>query len=142
MTSVERPVPSADERSEAFWAASARHVLVLARCSKCELIAHPPDLTCPHCRSTEPDFRFVPTEGDGTIRSWTVMRQSFLPGLAKEVPFVLVDVELNVQPDLRLIGRLVDGPDAVLRIGAPVTLTFEDLPGGVSLPAFALGSPR
>ena len=37
------------------------------------------------------------------------MRQSFLPGF--DVPFVLVDVELLVQADLRLIGRLVDGPD-------------------------------
>ena len=40
------------------------------------------------------------------------MRQSFLPGF--DVPFVLVDVELPAQEDLRLIGRLVDGPDAAL----------------------------
>ena len=46
------------------------------------------------------------------------MRQSFLPGF--EVPFVLVDVELGVQEDLRLVGRLIDGPDAPLRLGAPV----------------------
>jgi hypothetical protein len=64
------------------------------------------------------------------------MRQSFLPGF--DVPFVLVDVELLAQADLRLIGRLVDGPDAPLRLGAPVRLVFEDLAPGVAVPAFEL----
>jgi hypothetical protein len=64
------------------------------------------------------------------------MRQSFLPGF--DVPFVLVDVELSAQADLRLIGRLVDGPDASLHLGAPVRLVFEDVAPGVSIPAFEL----
>ena len=51
---------------------------------------------------------------------------------------MLVDVELATQPDLRLIGRLVDGPDATLRLGAPVRLTFEDIGDGVAIPAWAL----
>jgi len=65
-----------------------------------------------------------------------VIRQSFLPGF--DTPFVLVDVELAAQPDVRLIGRLVDGPAAALRLGAPVRLTFEDLAPGISVPAFTL----
>ena len=64
------------------------------------------------------------------------MRQSFLPGL--DVPFVLVDVELFAQVDLRLIGRLIDGPDVPLRAGAFVRLVFEDLMPGVAVPAFEL----
>ncbi len=64
------------------------------------------------------------------------MRQSFLPGF--DVPFVLVDVELSAQEDVRLIGRLVDGPGAPLRQGTSVLLVFEDLTPGVSVPAFAL----
>jgi hypothetical protein len=64
------------------------------------------------------------------------MRQSFLPGF--DVPFVLVDVELSAQPEVRLIGRLVDGPEAPLRLGAPVHLTFEDIAPDLSVPAFAL----
>jgi hypothetical protein len=65
------------------------------------------------------------------------MRQSFLPGF-DDVPFVLVDVELADPPGMRLIGRLLDGPDAHLRAGAPVRLAFEDLGPGVSVPAFVL----
>jgi hypothetical protein len=64
------------------------------------------------------------------------MRRSFLTGL--EVPFVLVDVELSAQEDLRLIGRLIDGPDAPLRLGAAVSVVFEDITPGVSVPAFTL----
>ncbi len=137
-----RPVPVPDERSAPFWDAAAEHVLRLARCSRCRTISHPPDTVCPHCHSTEPEFEFVAVEGAGTVRSWTVMRQSFLPGFDEDVPFVLVDVELSAQPDLRLIGRLVDGPDADLRIGATVQLAFEDIRPGVSVPAFALEARR
>jgi hypothetical protein len=70
------------------------------------------------------------------------MRSSFLPGLGDEVPFVLVDVELDAQAELRLIGRLLDGPDAPLSMGARVALGFEDLAPGISVPAFSLGAPK
>ena len=68
------------------------------------------------------------------------MRQSFLPGF--DVPFVLVDVELAEAPDVRLIGRLLDGPDAPLRLGGPVEVVFEDLTPEISVPAFRLGRSR
>jgi hypothetical protein len=64
------------------------------------------------------------------------MRQSFLPGF--DVPFVLVDVELRVQEDLRMIGRLVDGPDAPFSMDSAVSLVFEDLGLQVAVPAFKL----
>jgi uncharacterized OB-fold protein len=139
LTTGNRPLPVPDERSAPFWAAAAGHVLVLARCLRCGALSHPPDIVCPHCGSADPALAFTPVDGDGTVRSWTVMRQSFLPGF--DVPFVLVDVELAAQEDLRLIGRLVDGPDAALEVGAAVSLVFEDVAPGVSVPAFALASP-
>jgi hypothetical protein len=64
------------------------------------------------------------------------MRQSFLPGF--DVPFVLVDVQLLAEAELRLIGRLVDGPDAPLRVGTPVRMVFEDIAPDVAVPAFEL----
>jgi hypothetical protein len=67
-----------------------------------------------------------------------VIRDSFLPGFDDLVPLVLVDVELDVQPDLRLIGQLVDGIDAELHLGDRVTTVFEDLAPGIAVPAFAL----
>jgi len=138
LTALRRPVPVPDEQSEPFWRAAAAHVLSVARCARCDQFSHPPDVVCPRCGATDPAFVFTPVDGSGTIRSWTIMRQSFLPGFDRDVPFVLVDVELSTQPDLRLIGRLVDGPNATLRVGAPVRLTFEDIDDGVAIPAWAL----
>lgn len=138
MTTLHRPVPVPDESSAPFWEAAARHVLTLARCAQCGSFTHPPDAVCLHCGSTEPGFAFVECEGAGTVRSWTVMRQSFLPGFDDDVPFVLVDVELSDPAGIRLIGRLLDGAEADLRAGAPVRLAFEDLGPGVAVPAFVL----
>jgi uncharacterized protein len=131
-----RPVPVPDEQSTPFWEAAAAGVLALARCSRCGALNHPPDLGCAHCGSIDPAYTYIPVDGLGTIRSWTVMRQSFLPGF--DVPFVLVDVELDAQKGLRMIGRLVDGPDAPLEVGSSVSLVFEDLAPQVAVPAFTL----
>jgi uncharacterized OB-fold protein len=133
-----RPLPVPDEISAPFWAAAARHVLTVARCSRCRSFAIPPDLTCPHCGSTDPGFEFEPVSGRGTVRSWTVVRQSFLPGFEADLPFLLLDVELAEQRELRMIGRLLDGTGAPVRLAAPVTVAFEELAPGISVPAFVL----
>ena len=142
MTHPSRPVPVVNEQSAPFWRAAAEHVLAIARCSECAAFTHPPDVVCPHCGTTSPEFAFTAVSGEGTVRSWVVMHQSFLPGFRADLPFVLVDVELAEQPDLRLIGRLVDGVDARLAVGAAVRVTFEDLRPGLSVPAFALRVAR
>jgi crotonobetainyl-CoA:carnitine CoA-transferase CaiB-like acyl-CoA transferase/uncharacterized OB-fold protein len=138
VTTTRRPVPVPDAVSAPFWEAASRHVLLLARCSHCHAFTHPPDVVCPHCGSTEPEFTFVECVGTGSVRSWTVMRQSFLPGFDGDVPFVLVDVELDEPPGIRMIGRLLDGPDATLHAGATVRLGFEDLTDELAVPAFVL----
>ncbi len=138
MTSSVRVVPVPDDQSAPFWQAAANHVLTIARCSACGRFAMPPDVVCPHCASSTPDFVWTPVSGRGSVRSWLVMRQSFLPGFEADIPFVLVDVELVEQPELRLIGRLLDGVAAPIEIGADVDAAFEDVAPGVSIPAFAL----
>ena len=103
----------------------------VARCSRCGTFSIPPDIVCPHCHSTvTPTFAFEPVSGRGSLRSWTVVRQSFLPGFDDDLPFVLVDVELDEQADLRMIGRLLDGPDAALHLGDRVVVAFEDIAAG------------
>ena len=139
-TTAPKPRPVPDAQSQGYWDAAANHVLAIARCGHCGRYVHPPSVVCPGCLRTDPDFTFVPVSGRGTVRSWTIIRDSFLPGFADDVPFVLVDVELDEQAELRLIGRLVDGPDAPLALGTRVVTVFEDREPGVSIPAFALGN--
>jgi uncharacterized protein len=140
LTESARPVPVPDEQSSPYWEAAQRHVLMHAQCARCGAFSFPIDLVCAHCRSTDPAFRYVEVSGRAALRSWTVVRQSFLPGFEADLPFLLVDVELVEQPELRMIGRLLDGPQTQLRLGDAVQVAFEDLPGGRSVPAFRLAA--
>lgn len=133
-----RPVPVPDPLSAPYWSAAAEHVLALARCSRCRQLTHPPDVVCPLCQHTDPAFTFEPVAGGGTIQSWIIVRQSFLPGFVDQLPLVLVDVALDAQSDIRLIGRLLDGSEASLAIGQRVKIAFEDVAPDFSVPAFAL----
>ena len=130
-----RPLPVPDDVSAPFWAAAADGVLVLATCSVCSAVAHPPEVVCPTCRSTEPAWRWQPAATTGVVRSWTVLRQPFLPGFADDLPLVLVDVAIDATDDVRLIGRLLDEASG-LQVGAPVTVAFEPIGDGVAVPAF------
>jgi len=133
---AQRVVPVPDERSAGYWSACARHVLALARCANCGHRAMPPDVVCTNCWSSTPDFVFEPVSGRGVVRSWTVLHDSFLPGFEDDLPFTLVDVELDDQPGLRMIGRLlVEGP-VLPHLGQRVAVAFEDLAPGVALPGF------
>ena len=135
---AKRPLPVPDAVSAPYWEAAAKHVLTVARCSRCHKYAAPPDITCPNCQSSDPQFVFEPVSGGAKVRTWTVMRESFVPGFDDLLPFVLVDVELDEQPELRLIGRLLDGVDAPLHIGDCVRVAWEDIAEGVAVYAFEL----
>jgi uncharacterized OB-fold protein len=138
VSGVGRPVPVPDASTRPFWEAAARGVLAVARCCRCERFTVPPDQICPHCGSTDPEFVFRPVSGRGVLRSWAVVRRSFLPGFEADLPFVLADVELAEQRDLRMIARLIDGPEAALRADMPVEVVFEDVAPGIAVPAFVL----
>jgi uncharacterized OB-fold protein len=135
-----RPRPEPDERSAPFWAAAADHVLTLARCGRCRAWTLPPGVVCAHCGTTDPGFAFAPVSPHGTVCSWTVVRQAFLPGFDDDLPFVLVDAEI-ADTGVRLIGRLLDGVEAPLRVGDAVEVAWEDVAPGVAVPAFVLAAP-
>ncbi|NKY33239.1 hypothetical protein HGA13_09180 [Nocardia speluncae] len=138
MTTPPRPLPVPDARSAPYWAATARHELAIARCARCDRFEIPPDSICSHCGTSDPAFRFEPVSGRGVVRSWTVVHRASLAGFTEEVPYLLVDVELAEQTGLRMIGRLLDGPDTALRDGVPVQVAFEDIVPGTAVPAFTL----
>ena len=132
MTGRILPVP--DDASAPFWEACADHLLKLPRCAQCNQLTLPPEIVCPHCKTTKPAWRYDTVSGRGKVRTWTVMRHSFLGGF--ELPFVLVDVELEDQMDLRMVGRLLGETEAPLAIGERVEVVFEELVPGVAIPSF------
>ena len=133
-----KPVPVPDDQSAGFWAAAAQHVLAIQHCEACGRAAHPPVMVCVHCHSPERRFRFVAVAGTGRVKTWTVMRQAFLPGFAPDVPYAVAEIELD-GTEVRVIGRLRGGVPRALALEAPVSVTFDDVAPGVAVPVFELG---
>lgn len=133
-----KPVPVPDAFSAEFWKGAAQHKLMIQQCAHCEVLAHPPAIVCRNCLNASPEWRYKAVSGKGRVCTWTIFRQSFLPGFAKDVPYVVVEVELVEQPGLKMITQLVDGADAPLQLGADVHVVFDDVQEGLSLPRFAL----
>jgi uncharacterized OB-fold protein len=133
-----KPVPVPDERTEGFWRAAADGVLAIQRCDRCGHFEHPPVFVCARCHAPEAAFTFTPVSGRAVVRTWTVVHTSFLTAFAADVPYVLVEVELPEQTGLCYTARLVDGPTAGLRLGAPVEVVFEPLRDGFVLPQLRL----
>jgi uncharacterized OB-fold protein len=74
---------------------------------------------CPACQSLR--FAWVVAAGTGTIYSYIIHHEPPVAGFA--APYVVVLVELA--ESVRVIGNLLDGPDAPFGIGSAVELTFS-----------------
>ena len=130
-----KPVPVPDEASAGFWAAAAGHALAMQRCTNCGRYAYPPAVVCTGCLAPEPSFRWEPVSGRGRVASWTVIHQAFLPGFAPDVPYTVLEVELDEQEGLRLVARQAGEWDPTL--GEPVEVVFDGVGDGLSVPRFA-----
>lgn len=130
------PLPVPDEGSTEFWLAAARHELAMQRCEACGWYAYPPDITCINCQVDPPAFRWERVSGRGRVKTWTVMRDSFLPGFAAAVPYVVADVELVEQPGLRMIAQLPEVTEHEVEPGMAVEVAFTDVSDACSIPHF------
>lgn len=130
-----RPAPTPDETE--FWQSGADGQLRLQRCNACTRWQHPPNPVCHQCLSR--DLSFAPVSGNGTVYSATVNHQPWLPHLSE--PYAVIVVELDEQPGLRFLSRMVDTADTA--IGMRVRVVFEPLGDGLFAPLFtaAKGQP-
>ncbi|MGH3556150.1 MAG: Zn-ribbon domain-containing OB-fold protein [Mycobacterium sp.] len=126
-----RPAPTPDE--EEFWRSGADGRLRIQRCASCRRWQHPPNPVCFHCLCR--DVAFEPASGDGTVYSFTINHQSWLPHLRD--PYAVIVVELDEQPGLRFVSRLVNTDMADVRVGLRVRVIFEPLGEGLFVPLFA-----
>lgn len=125
-----RPAPTRDE--EEFWRSGADGRLRMQRCGSCGRWQHPPNPLCFRCLSRQ--VAFEPVGGDGSVYSFTINHQPWLPRLRD--PYAVIVVELDEQPGLRFVSRLVDTDMADVRIGLRVRVVFEPLGVGLFAPLF------
>lgn len=114
-------LPELTPENRAFWTGGAEGRLMIARCGDCDRRIHPPQLLCPSCLSEAVEAQAA--SGMGTVESWTINHQPWMPGL--EVPFALAIVSLDDQPGVRLTARLCDVALDAIHIGMAVKVGFE-----------------
>jgi uncharacterized OB-fold protein len=145
------PLPDVDwPPARPFWDGAAAGELRLPRCPACGRIHWYPEGPCRRCGApTGADadagagspLRWEPVSGRGTLFSWSVVTQVFLPQFRDLVPVVPALVAVDEDPDVRLVTRVVDADPADLRVDQPVRvvfrpLTFAGVAGSVAAPLF------
>jgi uncharacterized OB-fold protein len=131
----EMPVPAVNAETIGWWEAAAEHRLVVQRCEACGKTRHPPGPLCPRCRSTASVWSDLP--GTGSVFTYTVVRQAFIPSLADRIPYVVIAVELDGADGARIVSNLIDIDPADVSIGMRVDVVWEDMGPRLALPRFA-----
>lgn len=120
------PRPTPDDRE--FWEGAHRGELRIQRCTTCGKHQHYARMLCSHCGAQT--LEWVTASGDGTLYSYTVIRQNGVPPFKERVPFVVACVDLD-EEGARVIAAMPDvTPDSVeigMRVRADFRPATEDL---------------
>jgi uncharacterized OB-fold protein len=134
MTTTAKPLPRTTQELAPFFAAAQRRELVVQRCAGCGLLRFPPRELCSRCWSRDADW--TPVSGRGEVFSFYWMHQVYHPGFAAEVPYAVVVVKLVEGP--YMVSNVVGATRDQLRVGLPLTVTFDEVDDGVTLPKFRI----
>jgi uncharacterized OB-fold protein len=126
-----RPLPLMTPENEFFWRSGSDGRLRFKRCRTCGRYQHPPRPRCDACLGD--DIYVDPVSGRGTLATYTVNHQAWLPDFPP--PYLIAIVELEEQSGLRLTTNIVKCDEADLSIGMPLRVVFE-LCEDVYLPLF------
>jgi hypothetical protein len=115
-----------------FWKATRERQFVLQWCIRCEVPIHYPRELCPSCLQGELEWR--PASGRGEVYAVTVMHRPANPLMADRVPYTVALVDL--EEGVRFMSNIVGCPASEVRVGMPVSITWEPLSDGRALPLF------
>jgi uncharacterized OB-fold protein len=130
----EMPMPAVNAETVGWWEAAADHRLVVQRCSACGHMRHPPGPVCPCCRSSESEWSAL--DGTGTVYTYTIVRQAFIPSLQDKIPYVVIAVELDGAQGARIVSNLVDVEPEEVTVGMAVEVAWEDMGPELAVPRF------
>jgi uncharacterized protein len=115
--------PSDDGLDAPHWAGLRAGELRIQHCPNCDTWIWAPRPICPSCHHGDLDWPSV--DPAGVIYSWTRTWQPFDPSLTGHLPYVVVNVELPAAGGRRVLGVLLDGDSAQVRIGMEVKGEFD-----------------
>jgi uncharacterized OB-fold protein len=115
-------IPHPNPVDREFWEGARRGELRIQRCATCGRHQHYARALCSHCGADT--LEWVTASGDGTIYSYTVVRQQGVPPFNERVPFVVACVDLD-EDGARVIAAMpnLDPEDA--HVGMRVRATFR-----------------
>ena len=136
MAEYEKPIPTIDMDTKAFWEACKTHVLHIPKCDDCGEFFYPPQKMCPHCLSDKITLEKV--SGKGEVYSMSIVHQNRSPGFRDEVPYVIAYITLD-DAEVQMFSNIVDVDNPYdVKIGSPVEVFFRDVSAEISLPVFRL----
>ena len=119
-----RPLPNAKEADTApFWAATKEGELRFQRCENCDTVVFYPRHHCTNCLGRNLSWHV--SKGEGTVYTYSVIRQSYHPFFRSKVPFAVAWIDLDEGP--RILSNLtgVEDPTTDVSIGQRVTVDWE-----------------
>ena len=131
-TAYAKPLPRVTAANRPHWQAARAHELRLPRCKQCGCWVFPIAQQCQQCWSE--DLQWCALSGRGSVSSWVVVRRAFDPSFAADVPYMVVQVDL--EEGMRFISHVIDVSPAQIHAGMPVTAVFEDVTDEVTLVKF------
>lgn len=124
------PVPDRD--SKPYWDGLAEGEFRLQRCAACRALRWPARALCNRCHAF--DHAWEPFDGSARIVSWIRTHQVFAPALRDAVPYRVVQVALEAQEDLLLIGGWLSTREP--RTNEPVEMEIVPGPEGYRFPCW------
>lgn len=130
-----RTLPGITPLTKPFWDAAKQHTLVLQRCRNCQEYQWYPKAWCSHCGSRS--LEWTPVSGQGTVYSFTVIRQVIdnAPAFQADIPFVVALIELAEGP--RMYSNVTGCKPEEVVIGMRVKVWFDDVTSDITLPKFS-----
>ena len=117
-----------------FWEGAGRGELRIQHCTNCGLHQHYARLLCSHCG--QQSVEWVTASGNGTVYSFTVIRQNGVPPFNERLPFVVATVDLD-EDGARMIGAMPQLDPDRAAVGLRVRATFRAAGDGLGLVDFA-----
>lgn len=131
MSTYTKPLPLIEPGAKPFWQSLREHAMKLQRCDNCGRFRYQPARYCPDCLS--PQHTWLPISGRGVVWAPLTYHQGFGP-FADSAPYNVSLIEL--EEGVRIWSNVVNCDPALVRIGMPVVLFYDDVADGWTLPRF------
>lgn len=122
---VGRPLPSLDEPDTGeFWRKTKDKVLGYQHCDDCGTVVFYPRRHCTGCLGST--LTWQASAGEGTIYTFSVVRQSYHPFFRTRVPYAVAWIDLDEGP--RILSNItgVTDPGVELSVGQRVRVAWEE----------------